>query len=111
MTIARCCAELKVNGVQLIITREILAAVDTVVTDLVRVVEVHCISLIQIEFLITFFTIRKLVLRSNVIPTDCLLVGAWVSEVGVNCVGINNVLVHDIFTGRFELAEPVLTLV
>ena len=72
MTIARCCTELKVNGVQLIITREILAAVDTVVTDLVRVVQVHCKSLVQVEFLITFLTIRKLVLRSNVVPTDCL---------------------------------------
>ena len=111
MTIARCCAELQVNGVQLIIAREILAAVDTVVTDLVRVVQVHCKSLVQVEFLITFFTIRKLVLRSNVMPTSCNHIGAWIGEVGVNCVSINNVLVHDTFTGGFELTEPVLTLV
>ena len=38
MAIARCCAELKVNGVHLITDREILFAVDTVVTNLVSVV-------------------------------------------------------------------------
>ena len=111
MAIARCCAEPKVNGVHLITAREILAAVDTVVTNLVRVVEVHCKSVIQIEFLITFFTIRILVLRSNVVPTSCNHIGVWVGEVGVNCVRISNVLVHDTFTGGFELTEPVLTLV
>ena len=108
MAITRCFAELQVNRVHLITAREILVAVNTVKTNFVRVKQMHCKSMIQREFLIT---IRKLVLRSNVMPTDCLHIGTWIGEVGVNCVGINNVLVHDTFTGRFELAEPVLTLV
>ena len=111
MAIARCFAELQVNRVHLITAREILVAVNTVKTNFVRVKQMHCKSMIQREFLITLITIRKLVLRSNVVPTDCLHIGTWIGEVGVNCVSINNVLVHDTFTGGFELTEPVLTLV
>ena len=107
MAITRCFAELQVNGVHLITAREILVAVNTVKTNFVRVNQMHCKSMIQREFLITLITIRKLVLRSNVIPTNCLHIGAWVGEVGVS---INNVGVHDTFTGGCKVTEPVLTL-
>ena len=111
MAITRCFAELQVNGVHFITAREILVAVNTVNTNFVRVKQMHCKNMIQREFLITLITIRKLVLRSNVIPTNCLYIGAWVGEVGVNGVSINNVAVHDTFTGGCEVTEPVLTLV
>ena len=106
MAIARCFAELQVNGVHLITAREILVAVNTVKTNFVRVKQMHCKSMIQREFLITLITIRKLV-----IPTNCLHIGAWVGEVGVNGVSINNVAIHDTFTGGCKVTEPVLTLV
>ena len=111
MAITRCFAELQVNRVHLITAREILVAVNTVKTNFVRVKQMHCKSMIQREFLITLITIRKLVLRSNVIPTNCLHIGAWVGEVGVNGVSINNVAIHDTFTGGCKVTEPVLTLV
>ena len=111
MAITRCFAELQVNGVHFITAREILVAVNAVKTNFVRVKQMHRKSMIQREFLITLITIRKLVLRSNVIPTNCLHIGAWVGEVGVNGVSINNVVVHDTFNGGCKVTEPVLTLV
>ena len=74
------CAHPQMNGVHLIATGIILVAVGTFVTNLVSIIQVHCKGVVQQKLLTTFFTIRKLVLRTNIIITSHWFTGVWINE-------------------------------
>ena len=80
MSVTRRGAQFQVDCIHLVAAREVLTAVDTVIPNLMGIVQVHRKCMVQKEFFTTLFTIRIQVLRTNVINTDHLFTGVWISD-------------------------------
>ena len=100
MTVTGGAAQFQMDFIELIAAREVSATVDAVVPNLVRIIQMHGKSVVQIEFFTTQFTVGNNVLRTNVILTDHIFTGVRISEGCVNGVIICNVMLQITFVLR-----------